>query len=125
MPIFPPGSILTGIFLLLSILSGVWLTHMGRPLNVVVMTTHKLISLGAVIFTSLAIYQLALAGEISPVEWITILVTGVLFLTLFVSGAVLSAGKVVRGALVVAHKSFPILTVICIILMFYHVTIGR
>ena len=125
MSIFPPGSIPAGIFLIISILSGVWLTRIGRPLNVVIMTIHKLIALGAVIFYVVAIYRLSLAGMISPVEWITILVTGILFLTMFVSGAVLSGGKVVKGALLVAHKSFPLLAVICFLVLFYHVTIRR
>ncbi len=124
MPIFPPGSILAGIFLLSSILSGIWLTHIGRPLNVVVLTIHKLISLGAVIFTSLAIYWLSLARAISPAGWINILVTGILFLTLFASGAILSTGRVVKGALLVAHRSFPFLAAICFVLIFLHIAFG-
>ncbi len=125
MSVFPPGSILAGIFLLFSILSGVWLTRTGRPLNVVVLTAHKLISLGAVISISVAIYWLSLARAISPAEWINILITGILLLTLFASGAVLSAGKVTKGALLVAHRSFPFLAAICFVLIFFHITIGR
>jgi hypothetical protein len=125
MSIFPPGSITAGIFLILSLLSGVWLARIGRPLNVVLMTTHKLISLGAVIFTGVAIYRVFGAAGISPTQWITVLVTGILFLTLFASGAVLSTGKVTKGALLIAHKSFPVLTVICFFLIFFHVTIGK
>ncbi len=121
----PPGSILAGIFLLFSILSGVWLTRTGRPLNVVVLTAHKLISLGTVISISVAIYWLSLARAISLAEWINILITGILLLTLFASGAVLSGGKVSRGALLVAHKSFPVLAVLCFILLFFRITIGK
>lgn len=125
MSAFPPGSILAGIFLIFSILSGIWLTRTGRPLNVVIMTIHKLISLGALVFTGVAIYRRALAGAIIPVDWINILLTGILFLTLFASGAVLSAGKVTRGALVIAHKAFPALAFICFLLLFFHLRIGR
>jgi len=125
MSIFPPGSILAGIFLILSILSGAWLTHIGRPLNVVIMTIHKLISLGAVILTCVSIYLVDQAVVITAAEWINILIIGILFITLFASGAVLSGGKVLKGALLVAHKSFPFLSVICFIVLFYHIAIGR
>ncbi len=125
MSTFPPGSIVAGIFLTLSILSGIWLTRSGRPLNVVIMTIHKLISLGAVIFTGVGIYRLSLAGGINLADWINILITGILFITLFASGAILSAGKVTKGALLVAHRAFPALAAICFILLFFHVTIGR
>jgi hypothetical protein len=125
MNIFPPGSIPAGIFLLFSILSGIWLTRIGRPLNVVVMTIHKLIALGALIFTGVGIYNLSLAVGFNLAGWINILIIGLLFLTLFASGAILSGGKITGGALLVAHKVFPALTAICIILMFYHVAIGR
>jgi hypothetical protein len=125
MSIFPPGSITAGIFLIFSILSGAWLTRTGRPLNVVIMTVHKLISLGAVLFTCLAIYLVAQARVINLADWINILVTGILFLTLFASGAVLSGGKVVKGALLVAHRSFPFLAAICFIVLFYYIAIGK
>lgn len=125
MPNISLGTLLAGIFLILSILSGVWLTRTGRPLNVVIMTVHKLISLGAVVFFAVAIYGLATAGAITLVDWINILVSGVLFLTLIASGAVLSGGKVTGGALMVAHKAFPFLAAVCFVLMFFHVTIGR
>ena len=39
-----------GLFLLFIILSGIWLSRTGRPLSVLILTLHKLISLGAVIF---------------------------------------------------------------------------
>ena len=125
MNVFPPGSLLAGIFLILSILSGIWLTRIGKPLNVVIMTIHKLIALAAVVLTVVAIYRVYGTTGISQVNWITILVTGILFLTLFASGAILSTGKVVRGAFLVAHKTFPYLTAICFVLIFFHGLIGR
>jgi hypothetical protein len=125
MSFFPPGSLLAAIFLILSIFSGIWLTRIGRPLNVVIMTIHKLIALAAVVLTVVALYRAYGATGINPVDWITILVTGILFLALFASGAILSGGKVVRGALVVTHKIFPYLTAICFFLIFFHSVSGR
>ena len=40
--------IIAGLFFVFILLSGVWLSRTGRPLNVLILTIHKLISLAAV-----------------------------------------------------------------------------
>jgi len=125
MPTIPPGSIPSGIFILLSIFSGVWVTTRGKPLNVVIVTIHKLISLAAVIFTGVAIYRLNRLVHVNPFGLAAIVLSGLFFISLFGSGAVLSSGKVTKGVLLIAHKSLPLLAAISVVLTFYFMINGK
>ena len=41
--------VIAGIFLVLIIVSGLWLSRTGRPLNVLILTVHKLIAVAGVV----------------------------------------------------------------------------
>jgi hypothetical protein len=41
--------IICGLLFLLTLASGVWVSHSGKPINVVIFTIHKLIALATVI----------------------------------------------------------------------------
>ena len=96
MSIFTPGLIAAGVFFILSLASGIWLTSLGKPVNVVVVTIHKLISLGTVVFTGIVISNLSRATDISSFEVGAIMITGLLFILLFVTGTLSSTGKPVK-----------------------------
>ncbi len=58
--------IIAGLFLLFIILSGIWLSRTGRPLSVLILTLHKLISLGAVVFLAITVYRIHQAAPLIP-----------------------------------------------------------
>jgi hypothetical protein len=101
--------IATGFGLLFTLISGVWLSSSGKPLNTLIFTIHKLIALGTVVYTGLTIYQLYKSTAISALQTGGIVVTGLLFLALFISGALLSLGKPVGEVVLAIHRVIPLL----------------
>ncbi len=104
-----PKLIIIGLLFLLTLASGVWLSRSGKPLNVMIFTLHKLIALATVIITGVTIYQWRTGYGMSPVAIGAIVITGLLFLILFVSGALLSLGKPMPSSLVMMHAITPLL----------------
>jgi hypothetical protein len=104
--------IVTGLLLLFTLLSGVWLSHSGRPYNTMIFTFHKLIALGVVIFTAVTVHQLRTNVDIQMFTIGAIVVTGLLFFSLFASGALLSIGKPDHGVILMIHRVAPLLAVI-------------
>jgi hypothetical protein len=85
----------------------------------VLFNIHKLIALGAVIATAVTIYHLRSGVEIKAFVLGAIVVTGSLFLFLFVSGALLSIGKPDHVAILMIHRVAPLLAVIATALTLY------
>lgn len=111
--------IIIGLLFLFTIVSGIWLSNSGKPLNTIIFTIHKLIALAAVIFTAIVIHNLLNIVGVENVILILIMVTDLFVLTLFLSGALLSLGKPVNDILLTIHKVIPILTVISIAVIMY------
>ena len=80
-----------GGLLLLTLVSGVWLSHSGKPFNSLIFTIHKLIALATVIIIGTNVYHLFRAMDGNTLVTLSVIaVSGLLFLALFVSGALLS-----------------------------------
>ena len=112
-------AIVAGLLFLLIFLSGVWLSRIGRPLNVGLSTVHKLISLAAGIFMLVTIYQRNRAIPLNTTQWIAIVVTGLCFLGTVASGGLLSTDKPASVALLRVHQVVPVLTLISSAVMLY------
>jgi len=98
--------VVAGLLLLFTLISGVWLSHSGRPLHVAIITIHKLIALATVIVISVNIYHLYRAVEFRAlVELVVIAAAGLFFLALFISGALLSSGKPLPAAILSIHQA--------------------
>ncbi len=104
-----PKLVATAVLFLLTLASGVWLTHAGRPLNTVLLTLHKLIALATVVVTAALIHQWRAVPGMGPLAIGGIAVTGLLYLSLFITGALLSLGKPMPGAVGVVHDVLPLL----------------
>ena len=104
---------------LLAIITGIWLSNYGKPLNTTIFTIHKLIALGSVIFIAMVIRNLLKNVEINNVILTLIIVTGFSVLVLFVSGALLSLGKPLNNIILTIHSVTPILTVITTAMTIY------
>jgi hypothetical protein len=101
--------VVVGLLYFFTLVSGVWLSHAGKPLNGLILTLHKLIALGTVIVTAGTIYQLRTGAEMRLAVMGVIVSTGLLFLLLFISGAWLSIAKSTPGAVLLAHQVIPFL----------------
>lgn len=102
----------TGLLFLFTIVSGIWLSNSGKPLNTLIFTIHKLIALAAVIFTAIVIHNLLKNVEVKIIILTLIILTGLFVLVLFISGALLSLGKSVNNIILTIHRVMPILAVI-------------
>jgi len=125
MTVFTPGLLTAGGLFILSLASGAWLSHLGKPINILIVTIHKLISLGTVLFTGLAIYHLSRTADLSSSELSAIVVTGLLFLFLFITGALLSTGKPVNKVISLIRKIAPLLSVISTAVTIFLLAGGR
>ncbi len=111
-----------GVIFLLTLASGVWLSHSGKPLNTAILTIHKLIALAAVIITAIQIYKAFQNTEIQVVLVALIVLTGLCALALFVTGALLSLGKPMPAILLTIHQVAPFLAAVCMALTIYLLT---
>jgi hypothetical protein len=119
MSAIPTKFILCGTLFLLTVVTGVWLSRSGKPLNTLIVTLHKLIALGTVVYTIVTIYQLAQNVEISALGWGAVGSSGLLVIALFASGALLSTGKPLQNAILTIHKIAPFFSAISTALILY------
>jgi hypothetical protein len=117
--------IIAGLFLLFIILSGIWLSRTGRPLSVLVLTLHKLVSLGAVVFLAITVYRIHQAAPLSPLLLGISVLTLLLFITLFATGGLLSTAKTMPAVVLKIHQITPFLVVLSTsttlyLLVFHH-----
>ena len=79
-----------GMFVV-TVLSGILLSHLGQPYNSLVFTIHKLIAVATLILVARYVYKLNQAVDVSSfIGPGALLVTGLLFVALIISGALLS-----------------------------------
>jgi hypothetical protein len=109
----------SGIIFLVTLASGVWLSHSGKPLNTVVFTVHKLIALGAVITTAIQIYKGLQSMENQTLLIMLIAFAALCVVALFVTGALMSLGKLSYDVMLTIHKVAPFLLAISAALTIY------
>jgi len=114
----------TGLFFLFTIVTGIWLSNSGKPLNTLIFNIHKLIALASVIFIAILIRNLLKNVEINHVILTLIIVTGLFVLTLFISGALLSLGKPANNIISTIHSVTPIPTVITTAMTIYLILVN-
>jgi hypothetical protein len=106
--------IAAGILFLFTIISGVIVSHSGRPLNSVLVTMHKLIAIGTVVLIGIALNQMY--KTVNGKEFIELsltIITAVLFLALIATGALLTREEMQFPKVVlIIHQVAPLLTLI-------------
>lgn len=100
-----------GLFLL-TLVSGVVLSLMGKPLNTAVFTIHKLAAMGGIILLAVNIFNLNKVVDVNALNLAMIVISGVLFLGLIVSGAFLSFEKPALLVFVRVHQIVPVLALV-------------
>jgi hypothetical protein len=101
-----------GIVFVLTLVSGVWLSRSGKPLNTGIFTVHKLIALGAVVATAIQTYHALKGGEIQAILSALIVLIGLSVVALFVTGALMSANKPAYNILLFIHKVSAVLALV-------------
>lgn len=118
--------VVAGLLFLFTILSGVWLSNSGKPLNSVIFTIHKLIAAGTVIFLTITIYNLY--KTLDPrtfVELAVIASNGLIFLALIVTGALLSIKIPLPAVILRIHQVAPLLALISSTFTVYLLASGK
>lgn len=114
---FLPG----GLFLL-TLASGLWVSHSGRPLSTVLITLHKLIALGGAV--TLGIQFARLLKIAMPTLAVAMLaVAAVCVLALFATGAFLSQAKPAATFILRTHQAAPLLLFVSVgasLVLFQH-----
>ena len=112
------------LFFLFIFLSGIWLSRSGKPLNGLILTIHKLISLAAGIFMIITLYRMNQATALAATELIAALVAGLSFLGMAVSGGLLSTGKPTPPAILRLHQVVSVVTVLSTAVTLYLLAIS-
>jgi hypothetical protein len=111
-----------GIIFLLTLVLGVWLSYSGKPYNGILFNIHKLIALGAVVITGMQVYKLLQETQIDTLLIVLVILTGLWVVTLFATGAMMSAGKLDYKMMLTLHKVMPFLTAVTMALTIYLLT---
>jgi hypothetical protein len=104
--------LVTGMFYLFIFLSGIWLNRSDKPYNGIILTIHKLVSLGTIVFLAITIRRIFQASALSTVEIIVTIITGLFFLGTMITGGMLSVRRPMPKAVIRLHRITPLLTVL-------------
>lgn len=103
--------IAAGILALLTLITGIIVSRSGKPLNIWLVTIHKLIAVGTVVLIVIAVNQLLKTTDGKMLVTIGIMaISAVLFLSLIATGAFLTREEMELPAFVLKiHQFVPLL----------------
>lgn len=110
--------ILTSIAFPGLIVTGIWLRRKGRPYNTILFTAHKLITIGIIILLWLTFRKIGNLHAGTEKGLIMALISGILFLVSFVSGAMQSFEKQSPWFIGIIHKIIPYFLIVSLIITF-------
>jgi hypothetical protein len=111
--------VIAGILFLLTVVSGMWLTRSGRPLNTLIFTAHKLIAVAVVVLMIVVFIDTGKGAAMSPAIIVSLVFTALFFIGLFATGAVLSIEKTPVEIIRKIHALLPLLTAALAVLSVY------
>ncbi|GIL14274.1 MAG: hypothetical protein BroJett038_29940 [Chloroflexota bacterium] len=101
--------VISGLLFAVIILSGLWLSNSGRPINVIALTAHKLIALGTLVLFVLTLHQMNQAVGLSAIEFIGGGLTVLFFVVTIIMGGLLSTENPMPKIVLTLHQIGPIL----------------
>jgi hypothetical protein len=103
-----------GLFFLLILLSGYWLSRSGKPYGTLVFTIHKLVAVAAVVLLGVTVRRMHQAVALGTIDLLATIVTGLFFLGTIVTGSLLSIplDKAMPAIVHTLHRVTPYLTVL-------------
>ena len=106
---------ISGTLFVLIIIMGFVTQGMGRPLNAIVFTVHKVMALAFVVYMVTNVIDCLKNAQTNALMWTMIVVSGLLVIALFATGAMLSFEKPAAKAIHILHAILPIPLVISIV----------
>ena len=113
-----------GLFFLFILLSGFWLSHSGKPLNGLILTIHKLISVAAIVWLGVTVHRINQGAALGGMEWLAVIVSGLFFLGTIATGGLLSIEKTMPAVVLKLHQVTPYLTTLSTVATMYFLS-GR
>jgi hypothetical protein len=103
-----------GLLFLFTLASGLWLSRMGRPHNVLISTVHKLVALGALVLLILTAFQMNRAAGLGGLQMAVVAAAVLFFLGTIASGGWLMAAEqsALPAFVPTAHQVLPVLTIL-------------
>jgi len=108
-----PRIVVVGLLFLITLLSGLLLSRglrqsdprlSGQPVAGAAFTVHKFVALATAILAGVTIRNLHRGLQFGGVEWMAVILGGLFFLLMFVSGGLQSVAKTANGSLRVVHE---------------------
>ncbi len=104
--------LITGAFFIFILASGFWLHRLGRPVNSIVLTIHKLASIGAVVYLAVNVYRIHQVTPLTTPEIVACVVATLLFLVMVATGGLLSVEKEMPAFVHTVHQFTPYLVIL-------------
>ena len=118
--------IAAGLLFVFTLLSGVWLSNSGKPYNSGIFTIHKLIALATIILIGMGFYNLYKALDLQSFIAIAVIAaSGLVFLALLVTGALLSLNISLSGMALKLHQALPLLALAASTITIYLLVSGN
>ena len=94
-----------GILFALTLVFGFWLSHAGKPYPGILFNVHKLIALAGVVLTGMQFYKML--HTFDGLLAVLLVLLALCVIALFVSGALMSAGKLDYALMLTIHRVAP------------------
>ncbi len=94
----------------LIILSGIWLSHLGKPYNTGVFAIHKVAGVAVGILLGVMVYQASKTTPLDAAQIAAIVVTVLFFIGTVAAGGVLSVDLEAPAPVLRLHQYLPVLT---------------
>jgi hypothetical protein len=104
--------IILGLAFLVILSSGFWLSRKGKPYPLIPSSIHKLISLAALAYLIVIVFQVNRVAPLSSIEIASSLITVVLFIALIATGGIMSASKILPHIIQMIHRILPYLAIL-------------
>ena len=102
---------LAAMFLVIFVF-GFWLSRTEKPYNSLLLNVHKLVGLGAGIYILAHTVRIHKVTPLDTASFLTVVVTAILFLSMGITGGLVSAEVTVPDFVSKIHKFLPYLTVV-------------
>jgi len=96
--------IISGITYIFILISGIWLSNLGKPYGTVLFAIHKLIALALIVYVFILSKKLFKTTELNLLMWIFIVAAALSVVLIFTTGGILSIQEEVKKSLVIVHK---------------------
>lgn len=97
---------------ILIILSGIWLSHLGKPYNTGVFAVHKAVGVAVGILLGVMVHQARQTTPLDAVQIVAIVITVLFFIAIVAAGGLLSVDLEVPAFVRKLHQYLPILAVL-------------